>query len=101
VEELQTDVNIWFKYYNNERPHTGKYCYGKTPMQTWKDSLHLIKEKLLDTLNENFVPLTLSDEVEPGSAGEQSDRNNPTGWNGRGGGENIPSYNLPIPINYV
>ncbi len=56
-------------------------------MQTWKDSLHLIKEKLLDTLNENFVPLTLSDEVEPGSAGEQSDRNNPTGWNGRGGGK--------------
>ncbi len=50
---------------------------------------------------ENFLSSTLSDEVEPGSAGEQPDRNNPTGWNGRGGGENIPSYNLPIPVNYV
>lgn len=29
IEELQNDVDIWLKYYNNERPHSGKYCYGK------------------------------------------------------------------------
>ena len=69
-------------------------------MQTWNDSLHLTKEKLLDTLNQNFVPLTLSDKVEPGSAGEQPDSNNPTGWNGRGG-ENTPSYHLSIPVSDV
>jgi len=66
------------KYYNNERPHSGKYCNGKTPMQTWKDSLHLTKEKLLDNLNQNFVSLTPSDEEETSSAGEQLVRNNPT-----------------------
>ena len=85
IEELQNDVDIWLKYYNNERPHSGKYCYGKTPMQTWKDSLHLTKEKLLDTLNQNFVSLTPSNEEETGAAGEQLVRNNSTGWNGRGG----------------
>lgn len=100
VEELQNDVDIWLKYYNNERPHSGKYCYGKTPMQTWNDSLHLTKEKLLDTLNQNFVSLTPSDEEETGAAGEQLVRNNPTGWNGRGG-ENTPSYHFPIPVSYV
>lgn len=35
-------------FYNRERPHTGRYCYGKTPMQTWRDSLHLAKAKQLD-----------------------------------------------------
>ena len=30
-----------------ERPHIGKYCYGKTPMQTFLDSLPLAKEKML------------------------------------------------------
>ena len=100
IEELQIDVDIWLKYYNNERPHSGKYCYGKTPMQTWNDSLHLTKEKLLDTLNQNFVSLTPSDEEKTGADGEQLVRNNPTGWNGRGG-ENTPSYNFPIPVSYV
>jgi len=45
IEELQKDLDIWLEYYNNERTHTGKYCYGKTPMQTWKESLHLAREK--------------------------------------------------------
>jgi hypothetical protein len=38
-------------------------------MQTWRESIHLAKEKLLDTLNENFISLPLSGEVETGSAG--------------------------------
>jgi len=29
----------------NNRPHSGKYCYGKTPMQTWEDSKKLVLEK--------------------------------------------------------
>ena len=27
------------------RPHQGRWCYGKTPMQTFRDSLALAKEK--------------------------------------------------------
>jgi len=34
--------------YNYERTHTGKYCYGKTPVQTFPDSLCLAKEKMSD-----------------------------------------------------
>ena len=48
LEELQRDVDEWIAFYNRERPHTGRYCYGKTPMQTWRDSLHPAKAKQLD-----------------------------------------------------
>lgn len=45
VEELQTDVNEWLRQYNQLRPHSGRYCYGKTPMQTFSDSKHIAIEK--------------------------------------------------------
>lgn len=68
-------------------------------MQTWKESIHLTKGKLLDALNQKFVSLTPSDEVETGTTGEQLVRNNSTGWNGREG--ESPSYPLSILVNYV
>ena len=89
IEELQQDVDIWLEFYNKERTHSGKYCYGKTPMQTWKDSLHLTKEKLLETHYQNFISLPVSGEVETGSAGEQPASNNLADWNGLGN-ENSP-----------
>lgn len=46
IEELQTDLDAWMREYNAERPHQGRWCYGKTPMQTFLDSLDLAKEKL-------------------------------------------------------
>ena len=45
IEELQRDVDIWLKYYNADRPHSGKYCYGKTPMQTFLDSKHIAVDR--------------------------------------------------------
>jgi hypothetical protein len=48
-------VDVWLQYYNHERPHTGKYCYGKTPMQTFKDSVHFAKEKILSNHYQNAV----------------------------------------------
>jgi transposase InsO family protein len=47
---LQADLNEWLNHYNYERPHSGRFCYGKTPMQTFADSLPLAKLKLLDNL---------------------------------------------------
>ncbi len=47
LEELQGDLDLWFKEYNEERPHSGKYCYGKTPLQTFLDTLPLAKAKML------------------------------------------------------
>jgi len=46
LEQLQEDLDAWLASYNNERPHQGRWCYGKTPMQTFEDSLELAKEKL-------------------------------------------------------
>jgi len=39
--------------YNNERTHSGKYCFGKTPMQTFTDSIPMAQEKLLERLAED------------------------------------------------
>jgi len=48
LDELQQDLDSWMQEYNGDRPHSGKYCFGKTPMQTFLDSLPLAKEKMLD-----------------------------------------------------
>lgn len=55
IEELQTDVDEWIKEYNEERTHSGKYCFGKTPMQTFLDSKKIAKEKMLNELKEEEV----------------------------------------------
>jgi hypothetical protein len=47
IEELQTDLDQWLKQYNEERPQQGRWCYGKTPMQTFIYSIFLAKEKIL------------------------------------------------------
>lgn len=47
LEELQSDLDEWVFSYNKDRTHTGKYCYGKTPLETFKDSKKLAKDKNL------------------------------------------------------
>jgi len=47
LDELQADLDLWIKQYNEDRPHSGKYCFGKTPLQTFLDSIPLTKEKML------------------------------------------------------
>ena len=50
LEELQADVDVWMEGYNAERTHTGKYCYGKTPLQTFIESATLAYDKQLDRI---------------------------------------------------
>jgi transposase InsO family protein len=47
VDELQADLDAWLVEYNQRRPHQGRWCFGKTPMQTFLDALPLAKEKLM------------------------------------------------------
>jgi len=47
IEELQTDLDAWLKEYNEQRTHQGRWCYGKTPMQTFLDTIEIAKEKLI------------------------------------------------------
>ncbi len=47
IDHLQRDLDVWLKEYNEERTHQGRWCYGKTPMRTFLDSVPLAKEKLI------------------------------------------------------
>ena len=64
IDELQKDLDKWMEYYNQQRTHTGKYCLGKTPMDTFLQSKYLAKEKLIELINKdsnktNFLPFEL------------------------------------------
>jgi len=63
IEELQTDADAWIEHYNTERPHTGRYCYGKTPMQTFRDAKRLAQDKMLNSLWENNIKSQNQQEV--------------------------------------
>jgi len=63
LEELQVDLDVWLAQYNNDRPHSGKYCFGKTPMQTFKDSIPLVKEKMLHLSLQPNQCMEVSDEI--------------------------------------
>jgi transposase InsO family protein len=47
IDELQADLDSWIADYNQLRPHQGRWCFGKTPMQTFLDALPIAKEKLM------------------------------------------------------
>ena len=57
LDELQADLDTWIKYYNEERTHSGKYCFGKTPMQTFLDSMPLVREKTLNNTLQTEEPV--------------------------------------------
>ena len=44
---LQTDLDAWLQEYNEYRSHQGRWCDGKTPMQTFMDRVPLAKEKMV------------------------------------------------------
>ena len=39
IAELQADLDLWVREYNEQRPHQGRWCFGKTPMQTFLDAM--------------------------------------------------------------
>lgn len=45
IEALQADLDAWMVEYNEARTHQGRWCYGKTPMQTFLDSAATAREK--------------------------------------------------------
>jgi transposase InsO family protein len=47
IEDLQADLDAWVTSYNENRPHQGRWCYGKTPMQTFLDTTPLAREKIM------------------------------------------------------
>jgi transposase InsO family protein len=47
IDELQVDFDAWMAEYNQVRPHQGRWCFGKTPMQTFVDATPLAREKMI------------------------------------------------------
>jgi transposase InsO family protein len=45
VEDLQRDLDAWLVQYNEQRPHQGRWCFGKTPMETFLTTLSLAMSK--------------------------------------------------------
>lgn len=50
LDEMQHDLDQWLKYYNHDRPHSGRYCFGKTPMETFRESIILARQKFIKQL---------------------------------------------------
>ena len=47
IEELQADLDLWLEEFNRNRPHQGRWCFGKTPMQTFLDAKPIAEEKMI------------------------------------------------------
>jgi transposase InsO family protein len=47
IDELQIDLDTWVAEFNRQRPHQGRWCFGKTPMQTFLDAKPIAQEKMI------------------------------------------------------
>jgi Integrase core domain len=47
IDELQADLDVWVREYNESRPHQRHWRFGKTPMQTFLDAMPMTKEKMI------------------------------------------------------
>jgi hypothetical protein len=47
IDELQVDLDLWIREFNEQRPHQGRWCFGKTPMQTFLNAMPIAKEKMI------------------------------------------------------
>lgn len=59
LEALQADLDQWLIEYNTRRTHSGKYCLGKTPLETFQASKEIAQRKMVDQLYEQ--PATLEE----------------------------------------
>jgi transposase InsO family protein len=48
LEEIQSDLDEFMLWYNTERTNQGRYCKGRTPMQTLMDGLALYDQYVYD-----------------------------------------------------
>ena len=93
LEEMQKDIDQWISLYNNERSHSGRYCFGKTPIQTFADSKELAKAKDINNLFGQINTFKPSDKAEAGSAEVQRARNSLTGGNDKAVESNTTAFN--------
>lgn len=52
VGEIQIDLDEFMMYYNTQRTNQGRYCQGRTPMQTLLDGRELYQKYVYDLVDE-------------------------------------------------
>lgn len=48
LEEIQADLDTFMAWYNAERTNQGRYCQGRTPLQTFLDGLDLYQQYVFE-----------------------------------------------------
>lgn len=48
IEEIQVDLDAFMSWYNTERTNQGKYCQGRTPMETFMAGIDLYRQFVYD-----------------------------------------------------
>ena len=48
IEEIQADLDEFMRWYNTERTNQGKYCQGRTPMETFEAGIDLYRQFVYD-----------------------------------------------------
>ena len=46
IEDLQNDLDLWIKTYNEDRPHQGRWCFGNPQPHKWTAKGEAILEKI-------------------------------------------------------
>jgi hypothetical protein len=47
LQKMQADLDQWLEEFNWNRPHQGRWRFGKTPMQTFLDAKPIAEEKMI------------------------------------------------------
>ena len=50
MEEIQVDLDAFMEQYNTERTNQGRYCQGRTPLQTFMEGLDLYQKHVYEGL---------------------------------------------------
>ncbi|SNT27127.1 MULTISPECIES: IS481 family transposase [unclassified Azospirillum] len=45
IAQLQADLDEWMRDYNEVRTHQGRWCFGRTPLQTFRETAKIAQEK--------------------------------------------------------
>jgi len=48
LEEIQSDLDEFMDYYNQERTNQGRYCQGRTPYETFTNGLSLYQQYVFE-----------------------------------------------------
>ena len=70
IEQLQADLDMWMNSYNTQRTHSGKYCFGKTPMQTFIEGIAVARKYQLQ--NQEMIKPNEQDKISFGCEDDET-----------------------------